>query len=194
MIIAKDLLYKYLIEDAKHAGVSFYHPSIRRKVFDKLTPNYSFRYIKLLRTKEFYANQKSYIAKLLCKYYEIKLHKLGTRIGFYIPKDVFGPGLYIPHTGSVMVSSNSKIGANCQINNNVVIGPNKDKAPKIGDNVFIGPGAVISGDIYIADNVWIGANAVVTKSITEPYVLVAGVPACIVAKRKSNWVDEFFKK
>ena len=55
------------------------------------------------------------------------------------------------------------------------------------------PGSVISGDITIADNVWIGANAVVTKSITEPNVLVGGIPAKIICKRELNWVEEFSK-
>lgn len=50
------------------------------------------------------------------------------------------------------------------------------KAPKIGDNVYIGPGAVLFGDIEIADNCWIGANAVVNKSFLEPYTYSGAYP------------------
>ena len=50
-------------------------------------------------------------------------------------------------------------------------------APVIGDNVFIGSGAKIIGNITVADNVVISANAVVMKSITEKGITVAGVPA-----------------
>ena len=48
---------------------------------------------------------------------------------------------------------------------------------KIGNNVYIGTSARILGNITIADNVVIGANAVVTKSIAEPGITVAGIPA-----------------
>ena len=48
---------------------------------------------------------------------------------------------------------------------------------KIGNNVYIGMSARILGNITIADNVVIGANAVVTKSIAEPGITVAGIPA-----------------
>lgn len=180
-----------LVEDAKHAGVSFPTKSTFRWFMDAFSPNYSFKYIKLLRYHGHYSKKKSVFGKLIKKILSIRLHRLGTKLGFYIPKDVFGSGLYIPHTGSIVVNPNSTIGKNCQINNNVVIGQNKGKAPTIGDNVYIGPGAVISGDIIIADNVWIGANSVVTKSIIEPNVLVGGIPARIICKREHNWVEEF---
>ena len=45
------------------------------------------------------------------------------------------------------------------------IGAHHDKASRIGNNVYIGPGAIIFGDIEIADNVSIGANATVNKSV-----------------------------
>ena len=54
---------------------------------------------------------------------------------------------------------------------------NQEGAPVIGDNVFVGTGVRIIGNIIIADNVVIGANAVVTKSITEKGIIVAGIPA-----------------
>lgn len=63
------------------------------------------------------------------------------------------------------------------------------KAPKIGDNVYIGPGAVLFGDIEIADNCWIGANAVVNKSFLEPYSVIVGVPGKVVRKEARNWTE-----
>ena len=186
----KESLYKALQRDAEHAGII--RDSLIRKCFYNIVqPNYCYRYIRLLREKDYLLSKNTIISRIYSKLIEVRLHRLGARLGFYIPKDVFGPGLYIPHSGSVTVNPNSRIGKNCQINNNVVIGQNKGKAPTIGDNVYIGPGAVISGDIIIADNVWIGANAVVTKSVTEPNVLVGGIPAKIISKREHNWVEEF---
>ena len=52
--------------------------------------------------------------------------------------------------------------------------------PHLGNNVDIGYGAVLIGDITIADDIKIGANAVVNKSFTEPGVTIAGVPAKVV--------------
>jgi serine O-acetyltransferase len=53
-------------------------------------------------------------------------------------------------------------------------------APKIGDHVYIGPGAKVFGDIEIADDVQIGANAVVNKSCMENGAVLVGVPAKII--------------
>ena len=52
------------------------------------------------------------------------------------------------------------------------------EAPRIGDNVMIGAGAVILGNISIGDNSIIGANAVVTHSVPANS-LALGVPATI---------------
>lgn len=73
--------------------------------------------------------------------------------------------------------------------NNVNIGANggSDKAPIIGDNVYIGPGAVIYGDITIADGCYIGANSVVNKSFLEPHSVVVGVPGKVVGKENTTW-------
>ena len=59
------------------------------------------------------------------------------------------------------------------------------KAPTIGDNCFIGPGAKLFGDIKIGDNVAIGANAVVNKDFGDN-VTIAGVPAKVVSKKGTN--------
>lgn len=64
-------------------------------------------------------------------------------------------------------------------------GGGKKTAATIGDNVFIGTGAKIIGDIAIADDCVIGANSVVVKSITEKGITVAGVPAKKVSSNNS---------
>lgn len=58
-------------------------------------------------------------------------------------------------------------------------------APRLGDNVYIGPGAKIFGPIEIGDNVAIGANAVVNKSFPDS-VTIAGVPAKIISYHDSS--------
>lgn len=112
---------------------------------------------------------------------EVLNHRLATRLGFTIPKNVFGPGLCIVHYGTIVVSPFSKVGANCRIHPSTSIG-DKDGAPILGDNVYIGPGAKLYGNITIGDNVKIGANSVVNKSFPSD-VTIVGVPAKILEKQ-----------
>ena len=58
----------------------------------------------------------------------------------------------------IVVAQGAKIGKNCFISHHVTIGKSMNGAPTIGDNVYIGPGATIFGEIKIGNNVRIGAN------------------------------------
>jgi serine O-acetyltransferase len=107
------------------------------------------------------------------------------KLGFTIPLNVFGPGLSISHFGTIVINKHAMIGANCRIHPGVCIGGLKGKAPRIGNNVYIGPGAKIFGDITIDDNVAIGANSVVNKDVPMS-VTVAGNPAKIVSEKGTS--------
>ncbi len=155
------------------------------------------RYLRLLRTAEYVHNCKTKsIYKLTTeKYLAFRLDRLGLVLGFDIPLNVFGPGLRIVHYGTIIVNSNARVGANCELHNLVHIAQNlhnaqkgaeSDQAPKIGDNVFIGPGARVLGDITIADGIVIGANSVVTKSFYETNITVAGAPARKISDRGTD--------
>ncbi len=52
----------------------------------------------------------------------------------------------------------------------------------IGNDVYIGVGAIVLSGVSIGDGAVIGAGAVVTKSV-EPYAIVAGNPARLVRYR-----------
>ena len=65
----------------------------------------------------------------------------------------------------------------------VNIGAYEGGVPVIGDDVYIGPGAKIFGDIAIGNNVSIGANAVVNKSFPDD-VIIAGIPAKIIKSKE----------
>ncbi len=55
----------------------------------------------------------------------------------------------------------------------------------IGNDVWIGFGALLLQGINIGDGAVIGAGAIVTKDV-EPYSIVAGVPAKLIRKRFSD--------
>ena len=117
-------------------------------------------------------------------------------LGFHLPLNIFDEGLSIAHYGALVVNTRARVGKNCRVHAMVVIGAtNGDPAaPIIGDNVYIGAGAKIIGDIRIADGVAIGANAVVVKSIDEPNTTWGGVPARKISDRssKSNLCPDLF--
>jgi len=73
------------------------------------------------------------------------------------------------HLNGIIVSHNAVIGNNCTIFHQVTIGSNfkNNDAPEIGNNVIIGAGAKLIGNIKIGNNVKIGANAVVTKDVPD---------------------------
>ena len=68
------------------------------------------------------------------------------------------------HPHGIFINPHVRMGNNCIIVGNNIIG-NKNGYPQLGNNVFVGGGAVIIGDITIGDNFKIGANATVTKSV-----------------------------
>lgn len=102
---------------------------------------------------------------------------LGTHLGFGASfKDIpnFPHGLY-----GIIVSHNAVVGSNVTIYHQVTIGEGHGGAPTIGDNVFIGAGAKIVGNVHIGNNVRIGANCVVTKDIPDNATVVLNEPVVI---------------
>lgn len=148
------------------------------KITNFFSPDYVWMFQIALRELEYmHNNNKSIFVKYLTLR---KFNKLSIKLGFSIPINVFGPGLSIAHYGTIIINTGAKIGANCRLHACVNIGTEAgfaDKAPTIGNYVYIGPGAKIFGDITIADGVMIGANSVVNKTFNEPNIIIAGVPA-----------------
>ncbi len=146
-------------------------------------------YIIYLRFYEYLLSKKLLIIKPLRLFVHWRLSRISLKTGISIPAGVCGKGLTLRHYGSIVVNSATRIGRNCCIHNNVNIGANKGgkNAPKIGNNVYIGPGAVLFGEIEIADGCYIGANAVVNKSVHEPNSVILGVPGKVVKQDDKCW-------
>lgn len=134
---------------------------------------------RLLRKVEYYHNCKRTFILSRFYYYLLRIlyNRRCAKLGSVVPINVFGPGLAINHL-PIIIHQDVRIGANCRMSAFVTIGAGREKkVPVIGDNVFVGPGAVILGGVTIADDSAIGANAVVVKSILEAGTTVGGVPA-----------------
>jgi serine O-acetyltransferase len=93
-----------------------------------------------------------------------------------------GKGFFIDHGMGVVIGETTITGDNVTIYQGVTLGgTGKEKGkrhPTIGNNVVIGTGAKVLGNITIGDNSYIGANAVVIKDV-PPNSTVVGVPGRI---------------
>lgn len=177
----KDYLF-YLEQDKKALGINKNRPSF---IGDEV-----WVFQRRLRKTEYLKNtSKGNIIKKI--YYALSIylfHSSRVKYGFSIPLNVFGPGLSIAHRGTIVVNGNAKIGKNCRIQECTTIGATNGstKAPILGDNVFIGSGARIIGEVEIADDIAIGANALVCKSFLESGITIAGVPAKKISNKNSH--------
>ncbi|MBL0126388.1 MAG: serine acetyltransferase [Flavobacteriales bacterium] len=148
-------------------------------------------YQRLLRRVEYLTNTSGgMFHDLVRKYWSWRLHEQSVRCGFEIPLNTFGPGLSIAHRGTIIVHPDARIGINCRIHIDVVIGtrpgPPPEPVPRIGNNCYIGPGAKIFGDVVLGDNLVVGANAVVDRSFPEGHMTIAGVPARKISDTPSD--------
>ncbi len=142
-------------------------------------------YIYLLRT-----TQKHPKSTLLGKFWRLVLRHYQIKYGFQIyPETQIGPGLYLGHWGALVINPKVQIGKNCNIAQGVTIGQqNRGKnlgAPVIGNEVWIGPNAVIVGQIKIGDNVLIAPNAYVNTDIPSNSVVV-GNPATFTENQNAT--------
>lgn len=110
------------------------------------------------------------------------------------PDARIGEGFHMYHRGTVFIGP-VKIGRNCSVSHNVTIGRAYKNGqigrPTIGDNVWIGPGAVVVGKITIGNNVFIAPNSVVNTDVPDN-AMVAGYPARYIIKEDplKDWVNE----
>jgi serine O-acetyltransferase len=99
------------------------------------------------------------------------------------PGATIGQGFFIDHATGVVIGETSIIGDHVSIFQGVTLGgvsTSKEKRhPTIEDNVIIGAGATVLGDIVIGKNSKIGAGSVVVKDV-PPNSTVVGVPGKVV--------------
>lgn len=102
------------------------------------------------------------------------------------PGAKIGKRLVIDHGSGVVIGETAVIGDDVLIHHGVTLGAKTtdkgDRHPKLGNNIIVGAGAQIIGNIKIADNAVIGASAVVVRDVNESEV-VAGIPAKVIRKR-----------
>jgi len=180
MITNKNELKEYIASDFMVQGME--HPFLARFTYGE---NWQmFKYMRVLRHLEYYKNTKSSLwGKAMYCYYYLKHRRNCIKYQINISPNSTGPGLKWVHPGFRRLGSYLKIGKNCTFLPLVLIGkksPNVDTSNYIiGDNCYFGTGAIVMGPVRIGNNVIVGAGAVVTKDIPDNCV-VAGNPAKII--------------
>lgn len=126
----------------------------------------------------FYLKKHYFIARYLS---EKAKRKTGIEIH---PGATIGKRLFIDHGTGVVIGETAIIGDDVLMFHGVTLGgiggkENEKRHPTVGNNVLIGTGATVLGNITIGDNAKIGAGAVVLKDVPANSTSV-GVPAKVV--------------
>lgn len=181
MINSKKDLKEYLIFEKT------LYPLSKKKsyIFTKEPIVYIAKMQSYLRKAEYYKNCKnSVLGQFLYLHNRKMKNKFASKINSEIPVNVFDKGLMIFHGGNI-INSFAKVGKNCKLHGGIVIGnkgENDLSCPVIGDNVDIGFGAIIIGNVKIGNNVIIGANTLVNKDV-EDDAIVVGNPMRFIRRK-----------
>jgi serine O-acetyltransferase len=101
------------------------------------------------------------------------------------PGATIGAGVFIDHGMGVVIGETTVIGDNVTVYQGVTLGgTGKEKGkrhPTIHDDVILGVGSKVLGNIVVENNSRIGAGAVVVKAV-PPNCTVVGVPGRVVVR------------
>lgn len=99
------------------------------------------------------------------------------------PGATLGAGILIDHGMGVVIGETAELGDRITIYHGTTLGgTGKEKGkrhPTVGDNVVIGAGSKVLGNIKIGSNSKIGANSVVLHDVPEGATVV-GIPGKVV--------------
>jgi serine O-acetyltransferase len=136
-----------------------------------------------------YGVRPALLRKLFSLIYKVLYKFIQIITGIELPCEVvLGKNFVIDHFGGIVISGYARFGDNCRIRNGVVVGlrrVDEPCAPQIGNNVDIGAGAKLLGNIRIGNNVAIGANAVVLCDVPDDHVAY-GVPAVVKPRKRGH--------
>ena len=99
------------------------------------------------------------------------------------PGATIGSGLFIDHGMGVVIGETAILGDDCLIYQGVTLGGTGKETgkrhPTLGNNVVVGAGAKVLGNIEIGSDVRIGAGSVVLKDVPS-HCTVVGIPGRVV--------------
>lgn len=137
-----------------------------------------------------YERQGGVMSCISAIYYRWLLNKISRKYFFQVPYNVeIGYGFNFVHFGRLIIAPKVKIGSNCNIFTGVTIGSTtrgeRSGIPIIGNNVWIGPNAVLVGKIQIGDDVLIAGNSYVNFDVPS-HSIVIGNPGKIIPRENAT--------
>lgn len=172
-------MIKYILEEGRNilkndpAAKSvlesiLFTPSLKALVYHKLAHKY-YKKGKLFRAR--------YISQRARRKTGIEIH----------PGATLGRNVFIDHGMGVVIGETAIVGDNVTMFHGVTLGgiggeKGTKRHPTVEDDVLIGSGAKILGNITIGKGAKIGANAIVLHDV-PPYATAVGVPAKILENK-----------
>ncbi|BAZ67843.1 MAG: serine O-acetyltransferase [Pelatocladus maniniholoensis HA4357-MV3] len=105
------------------------------------------------------------------------------------PGAEIGKGVFIDHGIGVVIGETAIVGDYSLIYQGVTLGGTGKQTgkrhPTLGENVVVGAGAKVLGNIYIGDRVRIGAGSVVLRDVPSDCTVV-GIPGRNISHKKSD--------
>ena len=102
------------------------------------------------------------------------------------PAATIGKRFMIDHGMGIVIGETAIIGDDCLLYQGVTLGMTGKhggkRHPTLGNNVMVGAGTIVLGDIHIGDNVKVAAGSVVVHDVPAD-TTVAGNPAHVVRER-----------
>ena len=157
------------VRDRDPACQRFLEPLLFFKGFHALTTHRFAHELWLLGHRDF----AFFLQSLGSQFFAVDIH----------PAARFGKGIMLDHATGFVVGETAVIGDNCSFLHSVTLGGSGketgDRHPKIGNNVLVGAGAKILGNIYVGNCSRVAAGSVVLATVPHN-TTVAGVPAKVV--------------
>ena len=176
--------YPSLYGTLKYDIYSVYRTVDDRTILSAIRDDISFRILFYLRVAAYFKEKNIFGASIFYRFYM----KLSSRhcITLY-PETKIGLGFRIGHIGNIIVHAKSIIGNYITISQGVTLGKihtgKKTGTPILGNNIYIGPNAVIVGNIKIGNDVIISGSAFVNFDVPDNSIVI-GNPGVIHFKEK----------
>ena len=137
-----------------------------------------------------YVRREGTLRNIAFRLYLVMYRYVRNQYGIELPATTsVGRRLMLGHQSGIVIHPHAEIGDDCMIRQNVTIGsatPDRvfQEAPKLGNRVQVGAGAVIVGKVTIGDGARIGPTAVVLTNVPAGASVFVAAPRIIQLARR----------